>query len=179
MKYFKVIRVSDESGVSGIGHVLDGVVFNDGTTVIKWLTEMSSIAIYKNFEEFKAIHIDSHPTNESRIEMIEFPQRQDTRRPCPVKDPAQDKDACRQFGSDACQWNTEALVDCHYVRGDPVDVMDWLHVVDVVKWEVVEKMIQDPMIPPAIVAYWTKALKLRREGMLTDNEIIKRLKEAD
>jgi len=102
-----------------------------------------------------------------------------TQRPCPVKDPAQDKDACRQFGSDACQWNTDALVDCHYMRGDPVDVTDWLHVVDVVKWEVVEKMIEDPMIPPATVAYWTKALELRREGMLTDIEIIKRLKEAD
>lgn len=107
------------------------------------------------------------------------PIQVNTRRPCPVKDPAQDKDACKQLGSDACQWNTDSLVDCHYVRGDPVDVTKWLHAVDVVKWEVVEKMIQDPSIPPAIVAYWTKALKLHREGMLTDIEIIKRLKETD
>ena len=113
------------------------------------------------------------------IRQKEVKKWEDTRRPCPVKDPVQDKDACRQFGSDACQWNTDALVDCHYVRGDDVDVMDWLHVVDVVKWEVVEKMITDPMIPPATVAYWTKALELRGEGMLTDIEIIKRLKEAD
>ena len=73
MKYFKVTRMGDETGVSGVGHVIDGIVFNDGTTVIKWLTEMSSIAIYKSFEEFKAIHIDSHPANESIIEMIEIP----------------------------------------------------------------------------------------------------------
>ena len=123
--------MGDETGVSGIGHVLDGVVFNDGTTVIKWLTEMSSIAIYKSFEEFKAIHIDSHPANESIIEMIDIPV-----------------------------------------------ILTVTPAVDVVKWETVEKMIEDPTIPPAIVAYWTKALELRREGMLTDIEIIKRLKEA-
>jgi len=73
MKYFKVSRKFDESGVSGIGHVIDGVIFNDGTTVIKWLTEMSSISIYKTFEEFKAIHIDSHPKNETITEIIEIP----------------------------------------------------------------------------------------------------------
>ncbi len=73
MKYFKVSRKFDESSVSGIGHVIDGIIFNDGTTVIQWLTEMSSIAIYKNFEEFKAIHIDSHPKNETITEIIEIP----------------------------------------------------------------------------------------------------------
>lgn len=73
MKYFKILREADESGVSGTGHVVNGVVFNDGTTVIRWLTEMSSIAIYKSFEDFKAIHIDSHPQNETVVEMIEIP----------------------------------------------------------------------------------------------------------
>ena len=73
MRYFKISRKFDESGVSGTGHIIDGVVFNDGTTVIQWLTEMTSIAIYKSFEEFKAIHIDSHPLNETITEMIEIP----------------------------------------------------------------------------------------------------------
>jgi len=77
LKYFKVSRRYDESGVSGTGHIIDGIVFNDGTTVIKWLTEMSSIAIYRSFEEFKAIHIDSHPQNEAITEMIEIPQSSD------------------------------------------------------------------------------------------------------
>jgi len=72
MKYFKVSRLFDESGVSGIGHVIDGVIFDDGTTVIKWLTESSSIAIYKSFEDFKKIHIDSHPKNETITEMIDI-----------------------------------------------------------------------------------------------------------
>ena len=72
MKYFKIIRKFDETNVSGVGHVIDGVIFNDGTVVIQWLTDRSSIAIYKNFEDFKAIHIDSHPLNETIVEMIEI-----------------------------------------------------------------------------------------------------------
>ena len=72
MKFFKIHRKFDESKVSGTGHVVDGVVFRDGTTIIQWLTEMSSIAIYKSFEEFKAIHIDSHPLNETIVEMMEI-----------------------------------------------------------------------------------------------------------
>ncbi|KKL71868.1 hypothetical protein LCGC14_2090620 [marine sediment metagenome] len=72
MKYFKVSRKHDESGVSGIGHVIDGIIFDDGTTVIKWLGDMSSIAIYKSFEDFKVIHIDSHPINETITEIREI-----------------------------------------------------------------------------------------------------------
>ncbi len=67
MKTFKIIRNEDVSGVSGIGHVIDGVVFEDGTTVIQWLRKWKSIAIYKSFEEFKAVHIDSHPENKTEI----------------------------------------------------------------------------------------------------------------
>lgn len=72
MKFFKVTRGFDETDVSGIGHVIDGAIFGDGTVVIKWLTDRSSIAIYKNFEDFKAIHIDSHPLNETVTEMIDI-----------------------------------------------------------------------------------------------------------
>ena len=77
MKFFKIHRKFDESKVSGTGHVIDGVVFRDGTTIIQWLTEMSSIAIYKSFEDFKAIHIDSHPLNETIAEMMEIQELED------------------------------------------------------------------------------------------------------
>ena len=73
MKTFSVIRQNDESGVSGTGKVLEGVVFKDGTTVIRWCVDgqPNSTAIYESFEAFKAIHIDSHPTNETIINMKE------------------------------------------------------------------------------------------------------------
>ena len=60
-----MVRNGDESGVSGIGKVIDGIVFPDGTTIIKWCVEdkPNSVAIYQTFEDFKLIHVDSHPTN--------------------------------------------------------------------------------------------------------------------
>lgn len=72
MRIFRVDRKNDESNVSGTGHVIDGVEFDDGTVVIRWRTDMASIAIYKNFAEFKTIHIDSHPQNESMTKIVEI-----------------------------------------------------------------------------------------------------------
>ena len=70
MRIFKVIRKQDESGISGTGHVIDGVVFDDGTTVIKWRSEFSSIAIYRSYLEFKHLHIDCHPSNETEFIIV-------------------------------------------------------------------------------------------------------------
>lgn len=74
MKTFTVIRLGDESGVSGTGRVLDGVVFHNGQVVICWRTDIegskhgaSSLGIYNSWEDFKYIHIDSHPANMTQI----------------------------------------------------------------------------------------------------------------
>jgi len=75
MKSFSVIREHDESGVSGTGKVIDGVLFHTGQVVICWRTDIdaskhghSSLGIYPTWEAFKHIHIDSHPKNKTRIE---------------------------------------------------------------------------------------------------------------
>lgn len=72
MKCFEMVRGQDESGVSGTGRVLCGVVFDDGTTVVRWCVEgkPNSTAIYPTFEAFKCLHVDSHPTNETKIEWL-------------------------------------------------------------------------------------------------------------
>lgn len=64
-----MIRGADESGVSGTGKVLEGVQFSDGIVVVRWLTpnQASSTAIYESFESFNSIHIESHPTNKTRV----------------------------------------------------------------------------------------------------------------
>ena len=72
MKIFRVDRKADESGVSGAGHVIDGVIFDDGTVIIRWRTDMASTAIYKNYAEFYKIHIESHPQNESIVKIVEI-----------------------------------------------------------------------------------------------------------
>lgn len=33
---------------------------------------------------------------------------------------------CKSHGEDNCNLNTEAIVPCVYVRGDPVDIKDWI-----------------------------------------------------
>ena len=66
-KMFTVIRHHDDSGVSGTGAVIDGVVFECGRTVICWRSENLSISIFDNFEEFLAVHIKPHPKNRSEI----------------------------------------------------------------------------------------------------------------
>lgn len=64
---FTLFREKDASGVSGVGRVLDGVVFHNGKTVVCWRTLVSSVSVYDNFEDFRFIHIDSHPDNGSVI----------------------------------------------------------------------------------------------------------------
>ena len=64
-----MIRGKDESGYSGTGEILQGVIFDDGVTVIRWSVpeKPRSIAIFQSFEDFKAVHIESHPTNQTKI----------------------------------------------------------------------------------------------------------------
>jgi hypothetical protein len=69
MKTFYMTREADESGVSGTGKVLEGVVFQDGQTVIRWCVDgkPNSTAIYPTFEDFEFIHVTSHPTNGTKF----------------------------------------------------------------------------------------------------------------
>jgi hypothetical protein len=47
MRLFRLERTEDASGVSGIGKVAEGVVFDDGTVVLRWLTEVKSTVFSK------------------------------------------------------------------------------------------------------------------------------------
>ena len=80
-----MVRNNDESGVSGTGKVLEGAIFSNGSTVVYWTaSEFNSFGIYKNFYEFYAIHIKSHPTNntELRFDEEQTPVRRERRKTC-------------------------------------------------------------------------------------------------
>lgn len=64
-RLFSMVRQADESGVSGTGHVLDGVVWRDGKVCAAWDTENApgSVVVYDSYCDFKAIHVDQHPGN--------------------------------------------------------------------------------------------------------------------
>lgn len=70
MRTFKVIREVDETGVSGTGVVVEGVIFSDGECVTRWVTEAShgrSTSIWDNYASFAAIHVIPHPDNKTKI----------------------------------------------------------------------------------------------------------------
>ncbi len=73
-RLFTVVRDADESGVSGTGRVLDGVIFHNGQVVVCWRGDLrpetsgySSLGVYPSWAAFKKIHLDAHPTNKAKI----------------------------------------------------------------------------------------------------------------
>lgn len=56
MKKFYLYRMEDESGVSGIGYVAEGVCFSNGKCVISWTTKYTSIAVYDSVADLENIH---------------------------------------------------------------------------------------------------------------------------
>jgi len=53
---FHLVRIEDETGVSGTGVVARGVVFPSGRVVMEWQTFHSSICHYNNLNDIEAIH---------------------------------------------------------------------------------------------------------------------------
>lgn len=75
-KLFSLVRNQDESGISGTGRVLDGVLFHNGQVVICWRSDLnsnggvSSLGVYPSWEAFEKIHIKSHPENDTEVYWI-------------------------------------------------------------------------------------------------------------
>lgn len=67
LRTFTLERGHDESGVSGIGVVLEGVEFSDGRVVLEWTSLPASTIIWDNFDQFWEVHVASHPTNDSVV----------------------------------------------------------------------------------------------------------------
>lgn len=56
MRRFRLIRAKDISGVSGIGHVADGVMFTDEAVVIRWRGARPSTVVWPSIEDVEAVH---------------------------------------------------------------------------------------------------------------------------
>ncbi len=61
-----------DGGHSGTGKVLEGVVFSDGTTVVRWAVanQSNSTAVWDSYEAFAHFHVDKRPENGTRIQWI-------------------------------------------------------------------------------------------------------------
>ena len=53
---FHLVRIEDETGISGTGVVARGCVLPSGAVVMEWQTFHSSICIYKTLTDVEAIH---------------------------------------------------------------------------------------------------------------------------
>jgi hypothetical protein len=70
MRKFEMTRIEDETGVSGRGKVVEGIVFSDGVCVTRWVTEAStgrSTNVWDSYGAFVSVHITPHPTNKTLV----------------------------------------------------------------------------------------------------------------
>ena len=66
---FTVARQTDETGVSGEGVVIEGVLLATGQCIAHWLypRPKGSIAIFDSMNDFVTVHIKPHPANRTII----------------------------------------------------------------------------------------------------------------
>ena len=66
---FTVYRQQDETGVSGEGVVIEGVVMATGQCVVHWLypPPRGGIAFFDSMSDFVKVHIEPHPANKTII----------------------------------------------------------------------------------------------------------------
>ena len=69
IKTFTVYRGNDETGISGDGIVIEGVVLATGHCIVHWLypPPRGGIAIFDSMTDFVKVHIKPHPTNKTII----------------------------------------------------------------------------------------------------------------
>ena len=78
MKLFRGYRPAPpegyaEAGITNSGEKADyeGVVFDDGTVVVRWLTAYRSHSVWSCWEDFYQVH--GHPEYKTRIECVYCP----------------------------------------------------------------------------------------------------------
>jgi len=69
IRAFTVCRQYDESGVSGEGIIIEGVVLATGQCIVHWLypPPRGGIAIFDSLNDFTTVHIKPHPGNRTII----------------------------------------------------------------------------------------------------------------
>lgn len=64
---YNMIRETDQTGVSGTGRVAQVAIFEDGSAVVRWLTETRSTVVWEKAEDMIKVHIEAHPDS-TRLE---------------------------------------------------------------------------------------------------------------
>jgi len=69
IRTFTVARQYDETGISGVGVVIEGVEYATGQVVLHWLfpPPRGGIAIFDSLNDFLKVHVKPHPKNKTII----------------------------------------------------------------------------------------------------------------
>jgi hypothetical protein len=70
-RLFQVVRNKDGKNISGVGHIIDGVVLASGKVIIEWQGERRSIAIFENLNHFLSIHVKPKYEGENEFKWID------------------------------------------------------------------------------------------------------------
>tara|TARA_Y100000310_G_scaffold321360_1_gene378874 strand:+ start:1432 stop:1656 length:225 start_codon:yes stop_codon:yes gene_type:complete len=70
MKKFYLHHDRDHTGVSGTGRVAEGVVFDDGVTILRWFGTINSITIYNSITDLMKIHNHKNTPSEGGTRII-------------------------------------------------------------------------------------------------------------
>lgn len=62
MRTFRLVRLKDISGISGVGVVAEGVEFHDEQCVVSWLGKFHSIEVHPSIKQVMEIHGHSGAT---------------------------------------------------------------------------------------------------------------------
>ena len=78
IRSFTVCRQHDETGVSGEGVIIEGVVLASGNCIIDWLfpPPRGGIAIFDSLEDFLKVHVKPHPENKTIITFEDGEQKE-------------------------------------------------------------------------------------------------------
>lgn len=56
MKKFFLVRTEDINGNSGLGVVAEGIVFDTGLCAMTWLSDISTVTIYRKITDVEKLH---------------------------------------------------------------------------------------------------------------------------
>ena len=62
MRRFTLVRIEDESNVSGTGKVAEGIEFSSGKVVMTWLSHHNAVNFYDSIKTVEEIHGHSGKT---------------------------------------------------------------------------------------------------------------------
>jgi hypothetical protein len=78
MRRFRLVRLNDVSGISGTGVVCQGVMFDDGKVVTRWIASIAQTCVWDSIDNVLSIHGHNGSTvlkwidNPTRIELSDI-----------------------------------------------------------------------------------------------------------